>query len=111
MPPDLIDFVLAFLPHLRYWRPLLLDYLSNNGPRVYAVAAAVIALVAFYVPALPVALVLAVVAALLGVGEKVNRANVPASKVVVTEDDLASGEEVVAHRDRRITQRFARPGD
>lgn len=65
----------------------MLNAIKTNPVRLYAVATAALALVAHYVPDLPSALVLALVAALLGIGETV-RANVtPMSKVLVHEDD------------------------
>ncbi|MFF3557314.1 hypothetical protein ACFYXL_28355 [Streptomyces tsukubensis] len=46
---------------------------KDHAARIYAVAVAVIALVAHFVPSLPSALVLGVVGAVLGTGEAVQR--------------------------------------
>lgn len=50
-----------------------MTFLKTHATRVYAVAVAVLALVAHFVPEVPSALVLAVAAAVLGVGEGVQR--------------------------------------
>ncbi|MQS38885.1 hypothetical protein [Streptomyces katsurahamanus] len=50
-----------------------MEFVKTNPARLYALAVAVLALVAFYVPELPTELVLGVVAALLGTGEAVQR--------------------------------------
>lgn len=50
-----------------------MGFVKNHAARVYAVAVAVLALVAHYVPTLPSALILGVVAAVLGTGEAVQR--------------------------------------
>jgi hypothetical protein len=64
------------------------ESILNNPVRVMAVITSVVALVAFYLPTLPVALILAIPAAILGVGE-VTRSNVtPTRNVVLTEEDL-----------------------
>lgn len=48
--------------------------MAKHATRIYAVAASAVALVAHYVPTLPVEAVLALAAALLGVGEVAQRA-------------------------------------
>ncbi|MFI8263691.1 hypothetical protein [Streptomyces sp. NPDC085665] len=48
-------------------------FVYAHPARLYAVVSAAVALVAYYVPGLPVALVLALAAALLGTGEAVQR--------------------------------------
>ncbi|MFG3036851.1 hypothetical protein ACGFYZ_08105 [Streptomyces sp. NPDC048330] len=50
-----------------------MQFISKHPARIYAVAVAVLALVAHYRPELPSALVLGLVAAVLGVGEAVQR--------------------------------------
>ncbi len=50
-----------------------MSFVKTNPARLYAVAGAALALVTFYFPDLPSALILAFVAALLGVGETVQR--------------------------------------
>jgi xanthosine utilization system XapX-like protein len=44
------------------------DFVRRNPARVYGVTVAVLALVAFFLPATPVALILGVVGAVLGIG-------------------------------------------
>ncbi|MFJ9671095.1 hypothetical protein ACIRP5_09955 [Streptomyces sp. NPDC101221] len=51
-----------------------MQFVKAHGARLYAVAVAVLALVAHFVPELPSELVLGVVAATLGLGEAVQRA-------------------------------------
>ncbi|MFG2916267.1 hypothetical protein ACGF0D_25675 [Kitasatospora sp. NPDC048298] len=50
-----------------------MQFVKSHPARLYAVVTAALALVAHYVPSLPSALVLALAAALLGVGESVQR--------------------------------------
>ncbi|WP_411094315.1 hypothetical protein [Streptomyces sp. 021-3] len=50
-----------------------MKFIAQHPARIYAVAVAALALVAHYVPELPSALVLALVAAVLGTGEAVQR--------------------------------------
>ncbi|MFJ1640806.1 hypothetical protein [Streptomyces sp. NPDC088256] len=50
-----------------------MQFIKAHPARIYAVAVAALALVAHYVPELPSALVLALVAAVLGTGEAVQR--------------------------------------
>ncbi|MCX4687218.1 hypothetical protein OG401_23420 [Kitasatospora purpeofusca] len=50
-----------------------MNVIKSSPARLYAVVAASVALVAHYVPSLPVVLVLALAAAVLGVGEVVQR--------------------------------------
>ncbi|MFG3349228.1 hypothetical protein ACGF1Z_29745 [Streptomyces sp. NPDC048018] len=50
-----------------------MQFISKHPARIYAVAVAALALVAHYRPELPSALVLGLVAAVLGVGEAVQR--------------------------------------
>ena len=58
-----------------------MESLRNNPVRIYAVVAAALALVAHYVPDLPSPLILALAAALLGVGESVRASVVPVRKI------------------------------
>ncbi|MFD7070355.1 hypothetical protein ACFV97_24330 [Streptomyces sp. NPDC059913] len=51
-----------------------MKFIRTHPARIYAVAVAALALVAHYVPELPSALVLGLVAAVLGTGEAVQRA-------------------------------------
>ncbi|MEU5160452.1 hypothetical protein AB0G74_12685 [Streptomyces sp. NPDC020875] len=51
-----------------------MPFVSAHPARIYAVAAASLALVVHYVPSLPSALVLGLVGAVLGTGEAVQRA-------------------------------------
>ncbi|MBC3987821.1 hypothetical protein H8N00_02635 [Streptomyces sp. AC563] len=51
-----------------------MQFVKTHPARIYAVAVAALALVAHYVPELPGALVLGLVAAVLGTGEAVQRA-------------------------------------
>ncbi|MFJ9207489.1 hypothetical protein [Streptomyces sp. NPDC102264] len=51
-----------------------MQFIHTHPARIYAVAVAALALVAHYVPELPSALVLGLVAAVLGTGEAVQRA-------------------------------------
>jgi hypothetical protein len=60
----------------------MLEALKNNPVRIYAVATAALALVAYYVPDIPQGLVLALVAAVLGLGETVRAQVTPSRKVV-----------------------------
>jgi hypothetical protein len=59
----------------------MIESLKNNPVRIYGVVAAALALVAHYVPDLPSPLILALAAALLGVGESVRSAVVPVRKI------------------------------
>lgn len=67
----------------------MIEALKNNPVRLYAVATAALALVAYYVQDIPQGLILALVAAVLGLGETVRSKVTPARKVIVSEDDLA----------------------
>ncbi|MGG2460538.1 hypothetical protein ACO0M4_12065 [Streptomyces sp. RGM 3693] len=51
----------------------LIDFIHDHSTRLYAIAAAALALVAHYVQDLPTGLILALVAAVLGTGEAVQR--------------------------------------
>ncbi|MFG3200357.1 hypothetical protein ACGFYT_30035 [Streptomyces sp. NPDC048208] len=51
-----------------------MQFIKDHAARLYAVVVALLALAAHFVPALPSELVLAVVAAILGLGETVQRA-------------------------------------
>jgi len=57
------------------------EAIKNNPVRVYTVLVAAIAVVAFYVPSIPVALIITLVAAILGVGEGVRAAVTPNRKL------------------------------
>lgn len=78
------------LPLILYPKELTLSAITairNNPTRVYSIVAAAVALVVFYVPSIPAALVLALAAAILGTGEVV-RANVtPEAKAQARELD------------------------
>ncbi|MDX2390194.1 hypothetical protein NJL88_08965 [Streptomyces sp. DK15] len=50
-----------------------MGFVKDHAARLYAVVVAVLALTAHYVPTLPSALILGVVAAVLGTGEVVQR--------------------------------------
>lgn len=62
-----------------------MDAILNNPVRLYAVFTAALALLVHYVPTLPEALILGLVAAILGVGERV-RANVDGPITARTKD-------------------------
>jgi phosphate/sulfate permease len=62
--------------------------IRTNPVRLYSVAVALVALVAFYVPGLPVALVLGLVGAILGVGEAVRSQVTPNERVAITRANL-----------------------
>ncbi|GCD35692.1 hypothetical protein OEIGOIKO_03438 [Streptomyces chrestomyceticus JCM 4735] len=51
----------------------MLTFIHTHSTRLYAIAAAALALVAYYVPGLPTELILALSAAILGTGEAVQR--------------------------------------
>ncbi|WP_327073337.1 hypothetical protein OG196_15215 [Kitasatospora purpeofusca] len=51
----------------------MIEFIKGNPARLYAIAATILALVAHYVRDLPDVLILAVVAATLGIGESVQR--------------------------------------
>ncbi|MFH8405320.1 hypothetical protein ACH4FX_11190 [Streptomyces sp. NPDC018019] len=51
----------------------MLTFIHTHSTRLYAIAAAALALVAYYVPDLPTELILALAAAILGTGEAVQR--------------------------------------
>jgi hypothetical protein len=65
--------------------------------RIYAVAVSALAVAAYYLPDLPVALYLGVVAAILGVGEGVRSTVTPNSKVVVSTNDVPNGGDVLIY--------------
>ncbi|QPB09707.1 holin class II [Streptomyces phage Shaeky] len=50
-----------------------MEFVKAHGARLYAVAVALLALLAHFVPSVPTELVLALVAAVLGLGEAVQR--------------------------------------
>ncbi|MFK0289524.1 hypothetical protein ACIQU6_03410 [Streptomyces sp. NPDC090442] len=50
-----------------------MDFIRTHPARIYAVITAALALVAYYVPDLPDALILGLAAAVLGIGESVQR--------------------------------------
>ena len=82
----LVDITALTISHLPYWKALMLQAILDNPVRLYSVAVAVVALVAFYV-AIPAPLILAVIAAVLGGGETVRSQVSPMSKVVLHVDD------------------------
>ncbi|ANP53652.1 hypothetical protein J2Z21_009337 [Streptomyces griseochromogenes] len=51
----------------------MIDFIHAHSTRLYAVAAAALSLIAYYVQDLPTGLILALVAAILGTGEAVQR--------------------------------------
>jgi len=63
--------------------------LKMEPVRLFAIASAALALAAFYAPALPVPLILGLIAAVLGVGSEVTRRQVtPVAKTVELPDNL-----------------------
>ncbi|WP_330174542.1 hypothetical protein OG875_13910 [Streptomyces sp. NBC_01498] len=52
---------------------MIVEFVQKHAARIYTVAVALLALVAHYAPELPSALILGVVAAVLGTGEAVQR--------------------------------------
>jgi hypothetical protein len=54
-----------------------MENIRRNPVRIYSVAVAILALVAQYVPELPTALILGVIAAIIGTGEVVRSKVVP----------------------------------
>lgn len=67
----------------------VINALNVNPVRIYAVAAAALAIVAYYLPTLPTELFLGLVAAVLGLGGEVTRA-------LVTPESKAKAREVAA---------------
>ncbi|MFF4606097.1 hypothetical protein ACFY12_25570 [Streptomyces sp. NPDC001339] len=51
----------------------MIDFIHTHSTRLYAIAAAALSLVTYYVEDLPSGLILALVAAILGTGEAVQR--------------------------------------
>ncbi|MEU1015374.1 hypothetical protein [Streptomyces sp. NPDC005898] len=51
----------------------MIDFIHAHSTRLYTIAAAALALVAYFVDGLPTGLILALVAAILGTGEAVQR--------------------------------------
>jgi hypothetical protein len=72
----------------RFAMQTVLYDLRTNPVRIYAVIAATVALVAHFVPGLPVVLVLALAAAVLGVGEGVRAVVAPMERVVIHADEV-----------------------
>ncbi|MFE5896864.1 hypothetical protein ACFQ67_05500 [Streptomyces sp. NPDC056488] len=70
-----------------------MQFISKHPARIYAVAVAVLALVAHYRPELPSALVLGLVAAVLGVGEAVQRTEDRKTAGAVEDDQAADVDE------------------
>lgn len=70
-----------------------MQFISKHPARIYAVAVAALALVAHYRPELPSALVLGLVAAVLGVGEAVQRTEDRKTAGAVEEDQAADVDE------------------
>ncbi|MEW2635756.1 hypothetical protein AB0903_29985 [Streptomyces sp. NPDC048389] len=73
-----------------------MTFIKTHPARLYAVAVAALALVAHYFPELPSALVLALVAAVLGTGEAVQRAE-DAKTATAGEGD--QGDTIDEHQD------------
>ncbi|MFG2147514.1 hypothetical protein ACGFRG_25510 [Streptomyces sp. NPDC048696] len=67
----------------------MITFIRQHPARIYAVAVAALALVAHYVPELPSALVLGLVAAVLGTGEAVQRTEDRKTAVAGEDDDQA----------------------
>ncbi|MFI2242385.1 hypothetical protein [Streptomyces chrestomyceticus] len=65
-----------------------MDFIKTHATRLYAIAVALVALVAHFVPELPSELALGLVAAILGVGEAVQRT-----------EDRKTAEAYLAHPD------------
>lgn len=82
-----LDF-LAIRPALVFLEFAMQSVLDLEPVRLYSIAAAALALAAHFLPALPVGLVLALVAAILGMGQQVRARVAPVSKVIVHDDDL-----------------------
>lgn len=79
MLPELANSLVNLTdPTARY---AMLEAIKNNPVRIYAIASAVLALVAFYLPTIPTALILALVAAVLGSGEVVRAQVTPTRKL------------------------------
>ena len=51
----------------------MIDFIHAHSTRLYAIAAAALSLIAYYVQDLPTGLILALVAAVLGTGEAIQR--------------------------------------
>lgn len=51
----------------------MIDFIHAHSTRLYAIAAAALSLIAYYVQDLPTGLILALVAAVLGAGEAIQR--------------------------------------
>ncbi len=66
------------------------ESIRNNPVRIQAIIAAALALVAFYVPGLPVVLILALVAAIFGTGEVVRSKVTPTRQVFIDRRELGS---------------------
>lgn len=73
----------------------MLTFIHAHSTRLYGIAAAALALVAYYVPDLPTELILALAAATLGTGEAVQRIeNAKTAKALSsTTEALPSGTE------------------
>lgn len=82
----LVDIAALSISHLPYWKALMLQAILDNPVRLYSIAVAAVALVAFYVT-IPAPLILGLIAAVLGVGEGVRSQVAPMSKVVLHVDD------------------------
>lgn len=70
-----------------------MEAIKNNPVRIFAIVTSVVALAAFYFPALPVALILAIPAAILGLGELTRSKVTPSRNVVLSEADLDEAEQ------------------
>ncbi|GHE15350.1 hypothetical protein [Streptomyces alanosinicus] len=51
----------------------MIDFIHAHSTRLYAIAAAALSLIAYYIQDLPIGLILALVASILGAGEAVQR--------------------------------------
>ncbi|MFF2406710.1 hypothetical protein [Streptomyces sp. NPDC058092] len=64
-----------------------MEFIKAHAARIYAVAVALVALVAHFVPDLPSALILGVAAALLGTGEAVQRVGAKSLAAALLDND------------------------
>lgn len=69
----------------------MITFIRSHPARIYAVLVAALALVVHYVPDLPSALILALAAAVLGIGEAVQRTE-DSKTAAAGEDDQADDE-------------------
>ncbi|MFI7357158.1 hypothetical protein ACIBTP_24885 [Streptomyces avidinii] len=70
----------------------LIRFAHTHPARIYAVAVAALALVAHYIPELPTALILGLAAAVLGIGEAVQRTEDQKTATAGAGDQLGDNE-------------------